>query len=51
MKFTMCMNYDIKRKLEENFGPLSKLVDQTGMEEGQLLPMAMKLLHGDMDLA
>jgi hypothetical protein len=45
-----CMNHDIKRKLEDNFGPLGKLVETTGLPENQLLPMAMKLLHGDMDM-
>ncbi len=49
-KMMTCMNYDIKKKLEENFGPLDKLVTATGMEEKFLLPMAMKLLHGDMDM-
>jgi hypothetical protein len=49
-KMQTCMNNDIKKKLEENFGPLSKLVDQTGLPEKHLLPMAMKLLHGDMDM-
>lgn len=45
-----CMNHDIKKKLEDNFGPLGKLVETTGLPENQLLPMAMKLLHGDMDM-
>jgi len=45
-----CMNNDIKKKLENNFGPLGKLVETTGLPENELLPMAMKLLHGDMDM-
>ena len=48
--FQTCMNNDIKKKLENNFGPLGKLVETTGLPEKQLLPMAMKLLHGDMDM-
>ena len=49
-KYQTCMDNDIKKKLEENFGPLQKLVETTGLAENQLLPMAMKLLHGDMDM-
>ena len=48
--FKTCMNHDIKRKLENNFGPLGKLIETTGLPENELLPMAMKLLHGDMDM-
>jgi len=49
-KYQTCMDNDIKKKLEENFGPLQKLVETTGLAEKELLPMAMKLLHGDMDM-
>ena len=49
-KYQTCMDNDIKKKLEENFGPLEKLVDTTGLPEKELLPMAMRLLHGDMDM-
>merc|ERR1711997_790469 len=48
-KYQTCMDNDIKKKLEENFGPLQKLVETTGLPEKELLPMAMRLLHGDMD--
>ena len=48
-KYQTCMDNDIKKKLEENFGPLQKLVETTGLAENDLLPMAMRLLHGDMD--
>jgi len=47
-KMKTCMNFDIKKRLEENFGPLSDLVQQTGLNENQLFPLVMKLLHGDM---
>merc|ERR1712062_797623 len=49
-KYQTCMDNDIKKKLEENFGPLEKLVETTGLPEKELLPMAMRLLHGDMDM-
>jgi len=49
-KYQTCMDNDIKKKLEENFGPLQKLVETTGLAEKELLPMAMRLLHGDMDM-
>jgi len=49
-KYQTCMDNDIKKKLEENFGPLQKLVETTGLAEKELLPMAMKLLHGDMNM-
>jgi hypothetical protein len=49
-KYQTCMDNDIKKKLEENFGPLQKLVETTGLAEKELLPMAMRLLHGDMDI-
>jgi len=47
-KMKTCMHYDVKQKLEENFGPLSTLVAQTGLREEELFPLVMKLLHGDM---
>merc|ERR1711953_917 len=49
-KYQTCMDNDIKKKLEENFGPLEKLVETTGLPEKEFLPMAMRLLHGDMDM-
>lgn len=49
-KYQTCMDNDIKKKLEENFGPLQKLVETTGLAEKELLPMAMRLLHGDMEM-
>lgn len=49
-KYQTCMDNDIKKKLEENFGPLQKLVETTGLKEKELLPMAMRLLHGDMEM-
>jgi len=47
-KLKTCMNFDIKQKLEENFGPLNTLTKTTGLQENELFPLVMKLLHGDM---
>jgi len=47
-KYKTCMYYDVKQKLEQNFGPLESLVEQTGMPEKQLLPMIQELLQGEM---
>jgi len=41
------MHYDIKQQLEENFGgSLDDLVQTTQLEEKELLPLVMELLHG-----
>lgn len=47
-KLKTCMHFDVKQKLEENFGPLNKLTAATGLRENELFPLVMKLLHGDM---
>ena len=44
------MNYDMKIKLEENFEPLQKLVEDTGIPEHQLLPLTVKILNEQMDM-
>jgi len=43
----LCMNQDIKRKLEENFGPLEDILSQTKLTEPQLFPLVLQLLHGE----
>jgi len=45
-KAKLCMNYDIKQKIEENFGPVQDILDQSGLTESQLFPLVMSLLHG-----
>jgi len=45
-KAKLCMNYDIKQKIEENFGPLDDILEQSGLTESQLFPLVMNLLHG-----
>jgi len=48
-KAKLCMNYDIKQKIEENFGPLDDILEQSGLTENQLFPLVMNLLHGQED--
>jgi len=48
-KAKLCMNYDIKQKIEENFGPLDDILEQSGLTESQLFPLVMNLLHGQED--
>jgi len=45
-KSKLCMNYDIKQKIEENFGPLNDILSQSGLTENQLFPLVEDLLHG-----
>ncbi len=51
-KMRTCMNYDIKKQLELNFGgSLGDLVETTQLDEEELLPLVMTLLHGpEMDM-
>merc|ERR1711953_43054 len=43
-KYKRCMGKDVKEKLEEEFGSLEKLEDDTGMDEKTLLMMTYSLL-------
>merc|ERR1712183_695760 len=43
----LCMNQDLKKKIEANFGPLEEILEQTQMTEYQLFPLVMQLLHGE----
>lgn len=43
----LCMNYDIKKKIESNFGPLDEILEQTQLTEYQLFPLVIQLLYGD----
>merc|ERR1719347_2102634 len=45
-KSKLCMNHDIKQKIEENFGPLNDILSQSGLTENQLFPLVEDLLHG-----
>merc|ERR1719320_2215125 len=39
-----CMELDIKKMLEKNFGPLEDLVNETGMDEEMLLHMTQAII-------
>merc|ERR1711915_364754 len=45
-KAKLCMNNDIKKKIEANFGPLDDILNQSGLTEKQLFPLVRNLLHG-----
>merc|ERR1711915_432501 len=45
-KGKLCMNNDIKKKIEANFGPLDDILNQSGLTENQLFPLVQNLLHG-----
>ena len=42
-----CMYKDVKEKLENNFGALETILEQTQLNEEQLFPLVIKLLHGE----
>jgi len=42
----LCMNQDIKKKIETNFGPLEDILSQTKLTEHQIFPLVIQLLHG-----
>jgi len=42
-----CMYKDVKEKLETNFGAMEDILKQTQLNEEQLFPLVIKLLHGD----
>lgn len=46
-KSNLCMNQDIKKKIESNFGPLEEILEQTQLTEHQIFPLVVQLLHGD----
>merc|ERR1711936_697591 len=46
-KMKLCMNQDIKNKVESNFGPLQSILQQTQLTEAEFFPLVMQLLHGE----
>merc|ERR1711890_226852 len=48
-KTRLCMNQDIKKKIESNFGPLEDILEQTQLTEYQIFPLVIQLLHGQME--
>ena len=45
-KTKLCMNQDIKKKVESNFGPMEKILEETQLTESEFFPLVMQLLHG-----
>merc|ERR1712106_397872 len=45
-KAKLCMNQDIRQKIEDNFGPVAEILQQSGLTENQLFPLVQDLLHG-----
>jgi len=45
-KAKICMNQDIKQKIELNFGPLADILEESKLTENQLFPLVQDLLHG-----
>merc|ERR1712010_361350 len=45
-KIKTCMRFDIKQKLEENFGTVDKLVEETKIPENQLYTIVKQMLKG-----
>merc|ERR1719339_648407 len=43
----LCMNQDIKTKVESNFGPMEEILQQSQLTEAELFPLVMQLLHGE----
>merc|ERR1712168_566264 len=43
----LCMNQDIKTKVESNFGPMEEILEQTQLTEAEFFPLVMQLLHGE----
>merc|ERR1711902_213430 len=45
-KVKICMNYDIKQKLEQHFGSVEKLEDETNIPAEQLFMLVREMLKG-----
>jgi len=44
-KAKLCINQDIKQKIEQNFGPLPDILKQSGLTEKQLFPLVQDLIY------
>jgi len=42
----LCMDQDIKTKVETNFGAMEAILEETGLTEHEFLPLVTQLLHG-----
>jgi len=45
-KGQLCMNQDLKQKIETSFGPLGEILEKTGLTEQQLFPLVLSMLQG-----
>merc|ERR1712043_137805 len=45
-KVKVCMNYDIKKKLEQHFDSVDKLEEETNIPEDQLFMLVREMLKG-----
>jgi len=46
-KTKLCMNQDIKKKVESNFGPMEAILEETQLTEHEFFPLVVQLLHGE----
>jgi len=45
-KAQLCMNHDLKQKIETSFGQLDKIIKKTGLTEQELFPLVLTMLQG-----
>jgi len=45
-----CMRQDMKVKIENNFGPLEQILEQTGLTEAELFPLMQGLLYSSEEM-
>merc|ERR1712203_932467 len=43
----LCVNQDIKKKVESNFGPMEAILEETQLTEHEFFPLVVQLLHGE----
>merc|ERR1740128_587867 len=48
-KAQLCMNHDLKQKIETSFGQLDDILEKTGLTEQQLFPLVLTMLQGQDD--
>jgi len=42
----LCMNHDVKKKVETNFGPMEDILKETQLTETEFFPLVIQMLHG-----
>jgi len=48
-KAQLCMNQDLKQKIETSFAPLNEILNKTELTEHQLFPLVLTMLQGQDD--